>query len=564
MRIFAFLFSLFLLTVSPAIAQPAPSPVRVVLTPSVADGEIDRLGIELRFRDLPVAAGAALLRMPTLIVGTPTAAYGVNDIAAHDADGPLPLSVVDEESTPTGNYRRYVTARATRGSVTVRYAAPLREITRATRNGPLFDLRAQPGGAIGSGMYIFALPETEQEYRIDLSWNLAALPRGTRGVWSFGEGRQRHVGDLDMLQQTFYAVGAVRSEPANGRGDFGLFWFGEPPFDVEAVAAQVRPLYAYMSNFFRDPTGESYRVFVRQNLHPSGGGTALQRSFMFGYGIDGETTATGLQQLLAHEMAHNWPRLSDSAHALTAWYTEGNAEFYSLRLLYRAGLMSLDDFAEAMNERAFGYYTNPHIALSNAAAGELFWRDARAQRVPYGRGLMYLARVDAQVRAASGGVRSLDTLVLEVQERQRGGEQVGLAAWSEIIRRELGEAGVAEFEAMAAGQLIVPPEGSLGPCFRPVRYAARPFELGFDMMRLGVVADLLPNSAAANAGLREGDTIVSITRLNELQGDPDRMMEMVIERDGQRTPVTYAPRGAEVEAWRWERIADAPDAQCGL
>lgn len=562
MRFIAIICALFLIPAAPALAQPTP--VRVVLTPSAVNGEVDRLGVELRFNELPVAAGEALVRMPTLIVGTPTAAYAADDIIASDASGPLPLSVVDEEPTPTGHYRRYITSRATRGAVTIRYAAPLREITRATRNGPLFDLRAQPGGAIGSGMYIFALPETESQYRIDLRWNLSALPRGSRGVWSLGEGRQRHVGQIDVLQQTFYAFGAVRSEPANGRGDFGLYWFGDPPFDVERVAEQVRPLYAYMSNFFRDPPGETYRVFIRQNLHPSGGGTALRRSFMFGYGIDGETTANGLQQLLAHEMAHNWPRLIDSQHALTAWYTEGAAEFYSLRLLYRAGLMSLDDFAEAMNERAFGYYTNPHIGLSNGAAGELFWRDARAQRVPYGRGIMYLARVDAQVRAAAGGARSLDTLVLEVSDRQRAGEEVGLEAWSAIMRRELGETGVAEFEAMAAGQMIVPPENSLGPCFRPVRYNARPFELGFDAMRLGVVADLQPGSAAANAGLREGDAIVSITRLNELQDDPSKLMEMVIERDGQRMPFTYAPRGAEVEAWRWERMADVPEAQCGL
>lgn len=112
MRLIVFICALFLIPAAPALAQPTP--VRVGLTPSAVNGEIDRLGVELRFSTLPVAAGEALLRMPTLIVGTPTAAYDADDIAASDASGPLPI-----EPTPTGNYRRYVISRATRGPLAV-------------------------------------------------------------------------------------------------------------------------------------------------------------------------------------------------------------------------------------------------------------------------------------------------------------------------------------------------------------------------------------------------------------------------------------------------------------
>jgi len=34
---------------------------------------------------------------------------------------------------------------------------------------------------------------------------------------------------------------------------------------------------------------------------------------------------------------------------------------------------------------------------------------------------------------------------------------------------------------------------------------------------------------------------------------------MVIARDRERRPTTYAPRGAEVQAWRWERVANVPE-----
>jgi len=49
--------ALFLIAATPALAQPTQ--LRVVLTPSAANGEIDRLGVELRFRELPVAAANA-------------------------------------------------------------------------------------------------------------------------------------------------------------------------------------------------------------------------------------------------------------------------------------------------------------------------------------------------------------------------------------------------------------------------------------------------------------------------------------------------------------------------
>src|SRR5262249_35419072 len=155
--------------------------------------------------------------------------------------------------------------------------------------------------------------------------------------------------------------------------------------------------------------------FIRHNPYNAGGGTGLAKSFMFAYGATQVPTLQDLQMLLAHEMAHNWPTLNGGEeHPLTAWYTEGTAEYYSLVLAYRAHLIDGDRFLTILNQRAEGYYANPLIALTNEQAGERFWSDGRAQRVPYGRGFMYLAQVNAEMRAHSNGARSLDDLVLDI------------------------------------------------------------------------------------------------------------------------------------------------------
>lgn len=547
---------------SVAHAQPLP-PLDVTLSPQASGGEATRLAVEMVLPEPALDEGEVFLRMPTTLVGVDTAAYDADEIEASDTSGSLKLTAVDEEPGSSGVFRRYIVDRATAGDVTVRYSTPPRPVSAETRNGPLFDLRAQGGGLLGAGVYFFALPESEQIYQINLDWDLSAMPEGSRGVWSLGEGEQTTEGPASLLRFSYYAAGPLQSHPESPDSDFHIYWLVEPPFAIDELADFTQTLYADMVRFFgaEDP---SYRIFARRNPYPAGGGTALAQSFMFSYGADKDSSLRDLEMMLAHEMAHNWPELEGESHPLTAWYSEGTAEFYSLVLALRSGLISHDRFLDELNERASGYYTNPYIDLSNAEAGELFWSDSRAQRVPYGRGFMYLARVNAQILAATDGQRSLDDLVLEMLARQDRGDPAGIEDWIALVEAQIGPQAREDFEAMTAGELIVPPVNAFGPCYEPYKTEVRSFELGYDRMRLGVISDLVPGSNAAKAGLQEGDVIRSFTPLDELRDDPDRKMEMTIERNGERLSVGYLPRGEEVPAWLWRRVEDPSETQCGI
>ena len=322
-----------------------------------------------------------------------------------------------------------------------------------------------------------------------------------------------------------------------------------------------------MATFFGDPNA-NYRVFMRQNPYPSNGGTSLPESFMFGWGPDWKELPKGSQQsLISHEMAHNWPTLGeDEPHAQTAWYTEGTAEYYSSTLSYRSKVIGLDRLLQITNERAADYYTNPYLQSSNEQAGAKFWSDPRSQRVPYGRGFMYLVEVDAKLRAKSNGKERVDDLVLEILNRQRKGEKAGLIAWKELVQRELGEEGLRDYEDMAAGKVIVPPSNALGPCLKPVAVNIRPFELGFDEFELTKVAGLREGTAAARAGIRNGDRIIKMSpayKVAQHSSESQRIV-LTIERDGKRSNVTYLPRGETVQGWRWKRVAGVSESNCGL
>jgi len=541
-------------------AEAGPPRLEVTLAPRYADGAVQALQVSLALQAPSLESGAVLFTMPTLIVSTPTAALPASAFQVSDADGAIALEHTDMPPTPTSNDREYRIGRATRGDVLIRYEVPPRAVDATTRNGPLFDLRRQGDGLMGAGVYFLPVLAVQGPQRVVLDWDLSTAPDGTRGIWSLGEGRQETVTAAQTLPFSYYAVGTVQSSRDSDE-TFGFHWLSALDFDVEEVADETRRIYLGMARFFGEE-GEPYRVFVRTNPYPAGGGTALARSFMFGIGSDGSSVQGGLTQLLAHEIAHNWPRLDHPEHAESSWYSEGAAEYYALRLSRRMGLLDDDEYAQALNERLETYFTNPHVGVSNARAGELYWTDGRAQRIPYGRGLVYLLQVDAQLRAA--GHSGLDDVVLEILARQRAGDRVDLDGWVALLEPALGPAARTGFEQMSEGHRIELPVNALAPCFQVEVATVRGFELGYDRMNLGKVTGLVAGSAAEAAGLEEGDTVLAFTPLDALREDPERMMQIRVERDGAELAFEYLPRGEPVTTPHFVRTGETPAGGCGF
>lgn len=538
--------------VLPPFAAAAPDALPkldVLMTPHQRGNQVDAIGVRLIIEKPQLAAGASLLTMPTYAVSIDVPAYAADAIEARDDAGPLPLTLKEGAPDPSMVFREYLVSRATVGNVTVRYSGTPRAVDAHTRNGPLYDLRAEAGGLLGAGMYFLALPSDERRYQITLDWDLTQAAPGTRGVWSLGEGRQTLSGTSGDLFQSGFAVGPVKSLPTDGSGPFALYWLSEPPFDVARLAADTQAMYRAMASLFEDD-GTTYRIFVRRNPYPSSGGSGWTRSFVFAYGSDG-ADADEQKLLLTHEMVHNWPRLDGNDLSTTAWYTEGSAEYYTAMLLYRQHSLTLGQFAELVNKYTEDYMTSPFIHASNQEAGAQFWSDPRAQRLPYVRGFMYFLRLDAQLRAHTQGRRGVDDLVLEVLRRQRAGQKVAAADWRALVAGELGEAAGRNYDDMVSGKLIEPPASALAPCLTRSFRQARAFDLGFDEMSRTVVRRLRAGSQAALAGLAEGDQIVSMDNLQQARRDETAMLSLLVTRNGQQQRLSYLPRAAAAPVWHW-------------
>jgi hypothetical protein len=542
----------------------APVPLHLVLSPHESAGRVDFVDVRMTIGHPDLASGAILIHMPLVVASIPTQRYDGGAVRATDARGDLPLTIADEPPTPFLSYRDWKVSRSTAGNVTLTYRAVPRAVNEKTRNGPLFDLREESGGLDGAGFTFIAPPVRKGTYAIHLHWDLTGMPQGSRAIWSFGEGDVDVVKPAEELATSFYYAGSVKSYPADPSARFHMYWLSQPPFDAVSAARMINRLFDYTSNFFHDRR-EPYRVFIRRNPYAAGGGTALTRSFLFAYGAGKKTTKEELEGLIAHEMVHNWPTM-EGDHADTSWYTEGTAEYYSILLSYRAGLGTTGELLKRINERADGYYQNPLQSLPLREAEKIYWSDARAGHVPYGRGWIYLASVDAEIRARTGGKRTLDDVVLALVARTQRGGKVTTADWENAIAKILGPKARTEYRAMVAGRKIVPPAGTFAPCFERKAVAERQQDLGFDVLPYmhapRVIRNLKPSSAAALAGLHEGDKVISGTDVSDPSFKYDKPLTIEVQRDSRTMSFTFTPLGKRVTGYRWVRNPRVPDSRC--
>ena len=268
-------------------------------------------------------------------------------------------------------------------------------------------------------------------------------------------------------------------------------------------------------------------------------------------------------------MVHTFVGALDEGQGLSSsWYAEGLAVYYERVLPWRAALLSTADFLADLNKTAGRYYTDRLNDTPNSRIAARFWADTRVRVLPYDRGSLYFAQLNAELRSSSHGPRSLDDLVLRMIDRRRRGSAVDESAWVALIREALGERGVAQFRAMLNGKLIVPASGAFGPCFERATAPLRRYQLGFDsrvlMEPARIVRGLIPASAAARAGLRDGDRIVKPVPQDAIQADQGATLTLLIERNGETFPITYLPRGAVVRAYQWRRRPAVSDRACGL
>ncbi|HMP62591.1 MAG TPA: hypothetical protein PKA17_05825, partial [Phenylobacterium sp.] len=253
---------------------------------------------------------------------------------------------------------------------------------------------------------------------------------------------------------------------------------GRSDFDPVAEAKWSARLYPYLgerSAYLAPPP--PYRVFMRfLETPPVGGATALPGSFMLSTAAkDHAPGALGPRRTLAHEMIHQWVGGVEAPQGVSSWFSEGLTTYYTALLPRRGGYASLASYGAEINEIAAGYYGVPARTWTAAQITEVGFGDGDIRHIPYNRGALYFADLDARIRERSGGERRLEDALQPLFRGREAGTRFDHDAWKAFVSAELGEGEAERFERVILdGELIVPHPHAFGPCFvlEPKTYEA--------------------------------------------------------------------------------------------
>jgi predicted metalloprotease with PDZ domain len=518
---------------------------------------VEPRGVLVRWQldDVALQAGEVLGQLPLSIAGAPTLQIDA-EIVAIDELGPVPL-VTSLTEGEDGEQCCWSVERSTSGSVEVSYLAePVVEEPRPAT--PPLELRREDGGLSGALTCFVVLPAGPEDLTFALRWDSSTGSDGSSDGWmavsSLGEGDGRD-GDLtgtglEFLGDTYVMCGDL-AEGHHRDGHLSTWWLTPPAIDVEAFTRRLGTTYQVMSETF-DAPAHPYRVFLRAHPHRGGNASAHPASFVMAMNPADPLDEASLYETLAHELVHEWLRLDGPVEEVT-WFIEGAADYYSLVLPLRAGMLDQESFLDAVNFEARECYANPRRRLTVQEAQKLFVSDFFAHRLPYARGLFYLADLDARLRRATSGRQSIDDVVRAVMRSRRDGVRVGIEQWCSHVEEVLPDAEMPILDALVFSGAGQPGKDCFGSQFAKETVQVPVLDLGFDASTLVTrrVQGLVPGGAADLAGLRDGEVIdlpryPEIVRLNV--GDD---LNIGVTRDGETARVTIPLTGETASVPQW-------------
>ncbi|WP_223572698.1 hypothetical protein, partial [Xanthomonas citri] len=532
--------------------------------PLMQNGSVKSIAVTEKIATPSIAKGKNFLSMPMLLESIPGTLTDPTTLHASDDLGELPLLMTEDAPDPeqVRQERHWAPERATRGDITVTYLATPRVITPQTPPAPLNDTRTEGSGVYGATSLLLAVPEDGWPRKFKLTWDLTMMPAGSTSASSFGDGDSWTSYTKDQVESAYFMAGKIHRSPPSGTGNFTVYYLTPPKFELEAATRFTAATYDYAGKFFGD-SSKPFRVFMRTTDRFQGGGGGGLQSFIFGNVKDQDRDPIEVRSLMAHEAIHNWISSFGEGYA-GKWFVEGATEFYSITLPRRAGLSTAEEYLNSINAWARDYYTNPSRDMPDDQATKLFLSNINAQLLPYQRGPLYIAQVDARMRAASGGRRSVDELVRPMVRAIRD-ERASEKLWQQLVSDALGAQGIADYTAFKAGHLLDLPSNAFGECFKREAASYRDFSPGFriepDPDGTFKARFIRPDMAGSKAGLLDGDEILDRNVLKSAKKNAETVVSLKIRRNNAPMTLSLHPWGPEMSGFRWVR-ADVTDKSC--
>jgi predicted metalloprotease with PDZ domain len=236
-----------------------------------------------------------------------------------------------------------------------------------------------------------------------------------------------------------------------------------------------------------------------------------------------------LASLYAHEVFHAWNvkrmrpselwpyRYDDEAPTPLLWVSEGVTDYYADLSMVRGGLIDSTGFFAVTAGKISEVSQLRPVALEDASLSTWVHPTDGTGYVYYPKGSLAGFLLDIMIRDASDNRRSLDDVMAQVYtESYKRGKGFTNADWWRVVSQAAGGKSFTDFaERYIDGREPFPWETTLALAgIRIVNDTVREPRLGISSVpgpSGGVVVSAVdPTGAAAEAGLREGDVLISI------------------------------------------------------
>ncbi len=383
--------------------------------------------------------------------------------------------------------------------------------------------------------------------------------------WGAGTGDRTATTTLFDFADALYVAGDIRLITRDVHGyPLTITVAGDDwAFTPDAFADQCVRVVATERAFFDDFANDFYWI----SLVPTGpvdqkgrniGGTGLLNCFSLSVGpntvlVPDDGTESAMIMVLAHEMFHEWNGhviRREDPEELLYWFSEGFTDFYSRRLRYRGGIIDAAQYAASVTQTLEHYATSPVRDEPNTRILADFWNDRDVQKLPYDRGDIVAMMLDADIRRASGGTKSLDDVMRELVVKARAGALVSTESLFATFSEVADSASLATIRDLVENGGLPALGQPFAPCLSIQPAEASRYDVGFDLtqsMKDRKIVGLRAGSAAEAAGLKNGMTLDKWSITN---GDVTRPVELTVIVDGQSRVISYYPRGESMPSFR--------------
>jgi len=297
-----------------------------------------------------------------------------------------------------------------------------------------------------------------------------------------------------------------------------------------------------------------------------------------------DTSRKWVSGLMAHEFVHSWNGKYRRPAGLATgnydkpmtgellWVYEGLTEYLGDLLPVRAGILSAEDYRENLAETAANM--TEHVGrtwrplLDTAVAAQLLYEAPRSSTNwrrsvdYYPEGELLWLDADMTIRSLTGGKKSLDDFCRAFYGGTSGHAELKPYAFDDIVTA-LNAVAPNDWRAFLNQRLsslsATPPLGGIEQAGWRLIYNDKPntalefgegrsksadlsASLGFSAGDSGTINDVVPNSAAANAGLTPGAKIIAI---NGRAYSTKRLRDVVKASTSATTPITIIAQTGE-------------------